>query len=207
MAEEHTPESSPQARTRARRADSQRFTKIAGDLLIGVRDLVNWGIDTGNTTPENIRLTVAARREAAIKLVEGGMSQRRAAKVLGVNQATISRDVMQNASGSDAKSATGSAATRARRVMVAARASAKGVTPEPTGKYRIIYADPPWDYGAHAQPDYHTEQRDHYPVMEIEAICAEPVRDWIEDDAVLFLWVTSPILQKAFSVIEAWGFE
>ena len=43
--------------------------------------------------------------------------------------------------------------------------------------------------------------------MELAAICAEPVSDWVEDDAVLFLWVTSPILEKAFAVIEAWGFQ
>ncbi len=76
--------------------------------------------------------------------------------------------------------------------------AAGGVTAAPSDKYRIVYADPPWDYGAHAQPDYQTEQRDYYPVMTVEAICAEPVKDWVEDDAFLFLWVTSPILEKAF---------
>ena len=34
----------------------------------------------------------------------------------------------------------------------------------PSGKFRVLYADPPWSYG-NTQPDYHTEQRDHYPVM------------------------------------------
>jgi N6-adenosine-specific RNA methylase IME4/ParB-like chromosome segregation protein Spo0J len=75
----------------------------------------------------------------------------------------------------------------------------------PTGKYRVIYADPPWSYG-NTQPDYHTEQRDHYPVMTLGEICAMPVRDIVDDDAVLFLWVTSPILEEAFDVIRAWGF-
>lgn len=78
--------------------------------------------------------------------------------------------------------------------------------PAPTGKYRVIYADPPWSYG-NTQPDYHTEQRDHYPVMPLSDICAIPVREWAEDDAVLFLWVTSPILEEAFQVIRAWGFK
>lgn len=78
--------------------------------------------------------------------------------------------------------------------------------PAPTGKYRVIYADPPWSYG-NTQPDYHTEQRDHYPVMPLSDICAIPVREWAEDDAVLFLWVTSPILEESFQVIRAWGFK
>jgi N6-adenosine-specific RNA methylase IME4 len=78
--------------------------------------------------------------------------------------------------------------------------------PAPTGRYRIIYADPPWSYG-NTQPDYHTEQRDHYPVMPLSDICAIPVREWSEDDSVLFLWVTSPILEEAFQVIRSWGFK
>ena len=43
--------------------------------------------------------------------------------------------------------------------------------------------------------------------MPLEDICAEPVKDWAEDNAVLFLWVTSPILEESFQVINAWGFE
>jgi N6-adenosine-specific RNA methylase IME4/ParB-like chromosome segregation protein Spo0J len=78
--------------------------------------------------------------------------------------------------------------------------------PAPTGKFRVIYADPPWSYG-NTQPDYHTEQRDHYPVMPLSDICAMPVREWAEDNAVLFLWVTSPILEESFQVIKAWGFK
>jgi N6-adenosine-specific RNA methylase IME4 len=78
--------------------------------------------------------------------------------------------------------------------------------PVPSGKYRVIYADPPWSYG-NTQPDYQTEQRDHYPVMKLSDICALPVKDWAEDDAVLFLWVTSPILEDSFKVINAWGFK
>jgi hypothetical protein len=88
---------------------------------------------------------------------------------------------------------TGSAATKARRANASITSASEGVTDAPSEKYRIIYADPPWDYGAHAQPDYQTEQRDHYAVMELQAICDMPVKEWIEDDAVLFLWVTSPM--------------
>lgn len=75
----------------------------------------------------------------------------------------------------------------------------------PDAKYRVIYADPPWSYGNN-QPDYHTEQRDHYPVMALRDICALPVEQLCEDNAVLFLWVTSPILEESFDVVRAWGF-
>ena len=76
----------------------------------------------------------------------------------------------------------------------------------PTAKYRVIYADPPWSYG-NTQPDYHTEQRDHYPVMKLSEICSMPVASFCEDNAVLFLWVTSPILEESFEVIRDWGFK
>jgi hypothetical protein len=57
--------------------------RVASNLLLNVRDLVNWGIESGNTTPEKIRLTVAARREAAQKLIEGGMSQAPSGEAVG----------------------------------------------------------------------------------------------------------------------------
>ena len=76
----------------------------------------------------------------------------------------------------------------------------------PSGKYRIIYADPPWSYG-NTQPDYQTEQRDHYAVMSLDDICELPVKGLTTDDAVLFLWATSPILEECFEVINAWGFK
>lgn len=33
-----------------------------------------------------------------------------------------------------------------------------------------------------------------------------PVKELAADDCILFMWVTFPTLQEAFSVIEAWGF-
>lgn len=76
----------------------------------------------------------------------------------------------------------------------------------PDAKYRVIYADPPWSYG-NTQPDYQTEQRDHYPVMKLSDICALDIKGICEDNSVLFLWVTSPILEESFQVIKAWGFK
>lgn len=76
----------------------------------------------------------------------------------------------------------------------------------PSSKYRIIYADPPWKYGNN-MPDYFSEQADHYDLMDIGDICSLPIKDISEDNAVLFLWATSPILEESFEVITAWGFE
>jgi len=76
----------------------------------------------------------------------------------------------------------------------------------PAGKYRIIYADPPWQY-CNTQPDYHAVQDDYYPTIPVSKICALPVPELALDEAVLFLWATSPILEDAFKVINDWGFK
>lgn len=47
----------------------------------------------------------------------------------------------------------------------------------------------------------------HYPMMQLEEICALPVKDIQAEQCILFLWVTAPRLPMAFQVMEAWGFE
>lgn len=80
----------------------------------------------------------------------------------------------------------------------------------PTGKYRIFYADPPWQYndsGVINESDSYGHAERHYPTMTIEQLCLLPVKDMAEDNSVLFLWVTSPLLEDSFKIIKAWGFE
>lgn len=78
----------------------------------------------------------------------------------------------------------------------------------PTSGYRVIYADPPWEYGfsQHSREEQETTLDSHYPSMTLEQICALPVADMAQENAVLFLWATSPLLPQAFEVIKAWGF-
>jgi len=78
-------------------------------------------------------------------------------------------------------------------------------------KYRIIYADPPWKYNEvqHAtEGDFHYKPLGiHYPSMSINELCELPINDMTEENAVLFLWVTSPLLEECFPIIKAWGFK
>lgn len=78
--------------------------------------------------------------------------------------------------------------------------------PEATGKYRVLYADPPWDYGNKNLQQYGHASH-HYPTMTIEEICELDIKSLSDDDAVLFLWTTSPFLEDSFKVINAWGFQ
>ena len=47
----------------------------------------------------------------------------------------------------------------------------------------------------------------HYPTLELEAICAEPVSRLVAENAHLHLWTTNAFLRQAFAVMDAWGFE
>jgi N6-adenosine-specific RNA methylase IME4 len=79
-------------------------------------------------------------------------------------------------------------------------------TPILNGKYRVICADPPWNYGNKLVEGYGAAEN-HYPSMTIKELCELPVKELAEDNAVLFLWVTSPLLEECFEVIKAWGFK
>jgi N6-adenosine-specific RNA methylase IME4 len=75
----------------------------------------------------------------------------------------------------------------------------------PDGKYNLIYADPPWQYGFGF--DIHGAADRHYSTMTLSELCALPVLDFCEDNCILFIWTTSPKLFDAKLVIDAWGFE
>jgi N6-adenosine-specific RNA methylase IME4 len=74
-------------------------------------------------------------------------------------------------------------------------------------KFRIIYADPPWSYGDKQLTPMLGGAEKHYGSMSISEICDLPIKKIIEDDAVLFMWVTSPLLEECFDVIKSWGFK
>lgn len=93
-------------------------------------------------------------------------------------------------------------ATRIERVIEIAKGNVKlGVAQ----KYPVIYADPPWLY-EHIE----TESRaieNKYPTMRMEDLLALPVSSCATDDAIIFLWATSPKLAEAMALLKAWGFE
>lgn len=80
----------------------------------------------------------------------------------------------------------------------------------PVERYPILYADPPWEYDFSQAESRAIENQ--YPTMPVEDICAlkvgaRIVREVATDDAVLFLWTTSPKLLEGLRVVEAWGFQ
>lgn len=77
--------------------------------------------------------------------------------------------------------------------------------PFPDKKYEIIYADPAWSYSDKALAG-NRGAGCKYDVMTLELIKALPVNTIADDDCILFLWATYPLIQEALDVIKAWGF-
>lgn len=102
--------------------------------------------------------------------------------------------------------------SQAQRELRQAELAAKA-PPPPSGKYRVIYADPPWKYNdamaisKTGLGESYGPAEAHYPPMTISELCALPVRDLAEENAALFLWTTSPLLEDTFQIIKAWGFK
>lgn len=101
---------------------------------------------------------------------------------------------------------------KAQEIKRQQKATGLEAQPLPDGKFRIFYADPPWKYGNSGvitEDDNYGRAERHYPAMSIAELCALglEIKAMADDDAVLFLWVTSPLLAECFEVIKAWGFQ
>lgn len=76
----------------------------------------------------------------------------------------------------------------------------------PDVKAGVIYADPPWTQKTWSKKGLDGRPQ-HYDRMSLQDICDLPIHRIADKDCHLFLWTTSPHLQQAFKVIEAWGFQ
>jgi N6-adenosine-specific RNA methylase IME4/ParB-like chromosome segregation protein Spo0J len=75
-------------------------------------------------------------------------------------------------------------------------------------RYPVIYADPPWHFEVYNdESGVERAASNHYPTMPLQDICSLPVADLATDEAILFVWTTSPYLEEALQVVLAWGFK
>lgn len=70
-------------------------------------------------------------------------------------------------------------------------------------KFKLILADPPWSYDKKVGQGI---ADDVYDTMPLQAIKDLPIGELAEENSVLLLWATFPMLQEAFEVLKAWGF-
>lgn len=92
----------------------------------------------------------------------------------------------------------------------------------PKKKYKIIYADPPWDYGGKMQYDRTTikdenidfkkeifisSSRFKYPTLKLKQLKELDVAAIADEDCLLFMWTTGPQFANSIELGKAWGFE
>lgn len=81
------------------------------------------------------------------------------------------------------------------------------------GKYRVIYADPPWHFQTWAGARKSgagiacRASKPAYNTMVDEDIAALPVAGLAASDSVLIMWTCWPVLHRSFAILAAWGFE
>jgi N6-adenosine-specific RNA methylase IME4 len=91
----------------------------------------------------------------------------------------------------------------------------------PQGKFDIIYADPPWDYGGKMQFDRGSKGKERidlskkifissacfkYPTLKLDELKKLRVLDIAGEDSLLFMWATGPFLDQAIDLGGMWGF-
>jgi N6-adenosine-specific RNA methylase IME4 len=75
--------------------------------------------------------------------------------------------------------------------------------PLPEGKYKVIYADPCWQFD---NAGFKQSAESQYPTMETEEIIRIPIQEKTYEDSVLFLWATNAMLEDALKVMKEWKF-
>jgi site-specific DNA-methyltransferase (adenine-specific) len=74
----------------------------------------------------------------------------------------------------------------------------------PEGKFNVIYCDPAWEY---SNSNLGGSALNKYPTMSTADICNLEIENLTAENCILFMWVTNPLLEDAFKVIESWGFK
>jgi N6-adenosine-specific RNA methylase IME4 len=174
--------------------------------MLGVRDLVNWGIDTGNTTPEKMRLTVAGIREAAPKLIESGLSQGQAAKILGVAKSTLQYHLAEIRPKSERNSVAVTARNREQSKQRNQKLQAKTVE-LPQRRYGTVVIDPPWDMEKIERQVRPNQAGFDYPTMTEAQLAEFPLAPIVAADCHLFCWATQRFLPAAMRLTDGWGFK
>lgn len=182
------------------------FTRSWATVISAVKDHHDLQLDRGLINEDKLRLTIMERQRQARALVDAGVSQRKAAKALGVDPKTVRNDLAGKKSpqsGGKIPAPTKAEKRAARETELAAKQTAL-----PTKRYGVILADPEWRFEPYSRETGMDRAADnHYPTSATEIIAARPVETIAADDCVLFLWATVPMLPDALRVMEAWGFE
>ena len=76
--------------------------------------------------------------------------------------------------------------------------------PFPNKKYKIIYADPPWEYDVDYRKNAAKQKYQTQHNLEIGKLPIHEIRD---NPCILLCWATFPKLKECLELISLWGFE
>lgn len=77
----------------------------------------------------------------------------------------------------------------------------------PMFRYGLIVADPPWQYENWSSAGEGKNAAAQYECQSLDWVKSLRVGDIAAKDCVLWLWATNPLLDQAFDVMKAWGFQ
>lgn len=77
----------------------------------------------------------------------------------------------------------------------------------PDKKYRVLYADPPWNFKTWSKKGTKKSASNHYPIMTMQDIADLPMTSIAKNNAIMFMWTTDPLLNKQIAIMEGWGFK
>jgi N6-adenosine-specific RNA methylase IME4 len=78
--------------------------------------------------------------------------------------------------------------------------------------YKVILADPPWNWKAWSAKGESRSAKQHYDVMtgnELRDLGYQKILDWVDEEhgCILFLWAIDSMLPQALELIKYWGFK
>ena len=81
----------------------------------------------------------------------------------------------------------------------------------PTGKFKIIYADPPYKFGSSIYQDggrkFNKSLNNYYPTLSLKQIKELPVQNIADENCILFCWTTDSHIPECLEIINAWSFK
>jgi len=165
-------------------------------------------LDVARSQVQRARKVRLADAGVAALVVAGKINLHEAGKLIALPKIARPVAVTRVQGGDDIRTAIRAAKKRDYTQRIE---SAKPKTLE--GTYRIIYADPPWKYHGLNNADEYGHAEAHYDCLDDDQLIAfrpdgeRLVKDLADDNAVLFMWVTAPLLERCFPIINAWGFK
>lgn len=75
------------------------------------------------------------------------------------------------------------------------------------GSFDFMMVDYPWHQQLYSEKGYKKAPQAHYRTMSLEEGMALPIMDLAAPNALIWVWAINPMLDKAFMMMSAWGFE